>query len=66
MKNSLNKIMLLAFMLIGPGMVGSLFAPPPPPPPPNAGAPIDAAVILLLILGTVYGVLKIYRNKKAA
>ncbi|MFT4680717.1 MAG: hypothetical protein ACI9YU_000547 [Flavobacteriales bacterium] len=65
MKNLINKAILLGFMLIGPGMVGSLFAPPPPPPPPTAGAPIDAAVILLLILGTVYGVLKIYGNKKA-
>ena len=66
MKNLINKALLLALMLVGPGMVSSLFAPPPPPPPPAAGAPIDAAVILLLILGTVYGVLKIYGNKKAA
>ena len=66
MKNLINKALLLALMLVGPGMVSSLFAPPPPPPPPASGAPIDAAVILLLILGTVYGVLKIYGNKKAA
>ena len=65
MKNLINKATLLAFMLIGPGMVSSLIAQPPPPPPPAVGAPIDAAVILLLILGTVYGVLKIYGSKKA-
>ena len=65
MKNLINKAILLTFMLVGSGMVSSVFAAPPPPPPPAAGAPIDAAVILLLILGTVYGVLKIYGNKKA-
>ncbi|MFT4524716.1 MAG: hypothetical protein ACI85F_000863, partial [Bacteroidia bacterium] len=50
----------------GSGMVTSLSAAPNPPPAPSAGAPIDTAVILLLILGTVYGVFKIYGNKKAA
>jgi hypothetical protein len=66
MKNLFAKIFLVAIVLIGSGMVTSLSAAPNPPPAPSAGAPIDTAVILLLILGTVYGVFKIYGNKKAA
>ncbi len=32
--------------------------PPPPAPPPPPGLPIDGAVILVLVLGILYGVSK--------
>lgn len=39
-------------------------APPPPMPPPPPGLPIDNGIILLFVVGLVYGVYKTHKNSK--
>lgn len=39
--------------------------PPPAPPPPPPGLPIDGFVVLLLVIGMLYGSKKILKNSSS-
>ena len=51
--------LLISFVSVAQTMSG----PPPPAPPPPPGLPIDAGIYMLLAVGLVYGVVKIFRTK---
>lgn len=52
-----NIVIFFIFLLT----VENVFAPPPPPPPVT---PIDGGIYLLLALGAVFGVKKIWKKDK--
>ena len=66
MKNFGIKALILTALMVSPGMIETIMAVPPPPGPPAIGAPLDASVVLLVILATVYGVIKVYGKNKVA
>ena len=68
MKNLLQRLILLTFLIIGTGSLNMIFADAPPPPPaeqgtggdqpPGGGAPIGEGAALLCVLASGYGLLK--------
>lgn len=55
----------ILFILIS--FVCSAQAPPPPQPPPGpVGLPIDGSIYLLLVVGLIYGIYKMYRIKRSS
>ena len=66
MKSLSQKAFLALSLILGTGIMETVTAVPPPPGPPAIGAPLDASVVLLLVLGTIYGVLKVYSKNKVA
>jgi hypothetical protein len=43
------------------------FATPPPPPPttpPPPGLPIDGGIFVMVVVGLIFGIYKIYQHKK--
>lgn len=66
MKSLGQKALLALSLILGTGIIETASAIPPPPGPPSIGAPLDASVVLLLVLGTIYGVLKVYSKNKVA
>ncbi|HSD14105.1 MAG TPA: hypothetical protein VLB74_05620 [Flavobacterium sp.] len=67
MKNSLQKLIVIAVVLFNVPVVFSQSEPPPPPTPPP-GLPIDTGVAVLLAgaLGLAFYYLKNSRTKKAS
>ena len=65
MIQSKKTIASILFVLIS--FVCSAQTPPPPQPPPGpVGVPIDSSIIVLLIIGLLYGVYKMYLLRKEA
>ncbi len=64
-----NKKTFASFLFVLISFVCSAQTPPPPQPPPSpVGLPIDTNILILVILGFLYGIYKIYkfRKKKAS
>jgi hypothetical protein len=74
MKKVIRSVFVTALILI-PAITNYILADPPSPPGPGGspaghggtpvGAPIDNGILILLILGVVYGAYKIYELRKA-
>ena len=56
---------LASILLILISFVCSAQTPPPPQPPPGPpGVPVDGSLYVLLVVGIIYGILKIYQTKR--
>jgi hypothetical protein len=74
MKKTIKRLIVFTFILI-PAFTNYVLADPPSPPGPGGspsghggtpvGAPIDNGIIILLALGVIYGVYKLYELRKA-
>jgi hypothetical protein len=53
----------ILFVLISFVCVAQSVGPPPPSPPPPPGLPIDGGLVVLLVLGIVYGAKKLISAK---
>lgn len=74
MKKNITSTALVLFLLISvygtaqsmmPAASGGV-PPPPPPPVPPPGLPIDNGIIVLIVLGLIYGVYKLVSKGKAS
>ena len=73
MKKVMRNVLVFTLILL-PTIMNSVFADPPGPPSPGGtpgsqggvpvGAPIDNGILILLLLGIVYGAYKIYELRK--
>jgi len=60
-----NKKTFASFLFVLISFVCFAQNPPPPQPPPSpVGLPIDTNILILVILGFLYGIYKIYRFRK--
>lgn len=51
-------ILVVAFTLVAKGQV----VPPPIPPPPPPGLPIDGGLVVLLLSGVFYGIIRVSKK----
>jgi len=69
MRSRIMKILLVILLIVTPGIIWHSLADDPAPPPPGGHgengnqvpAPIDGGVGALLLLGAIYGGMKIYK-----
>jgi len=61
-----NKTLLIVFLFLAISTKGmsQMVTPPPPQPPPPVGLPIDNGVVIMLVLGVVYGIYKLILSKR--
>ncbi|WGD35857.1 hypothetical protein [Olleya sp. YS] len=64
MKKNKTLIALVLFLLISIVGVSQIVTPPPPQQPPPVGLPIDNGIVLLVVLGLIYGVYKVMSSRK--
>lgn len=74
MKKAIRSLIVFTLILI-PAITNYVLADPPSPPGPGGspaghggtpvGAPIDNGILILLALGVIYGVYKLYEVRKA-
>lgn len=61
-----NKKIFASILFLLAGVVGvpqTMSGPPPPAPPPPPGLNIDMGIYILLAIGLLYGIIKVYRAK---
>jgi len=62
-KKTIASILFVLISFVCVAQIGGDIPPPPPPSPPTPpGAPIDGGVLVLLLLGLIYGITKIILN----
>lgn len=66
MKKNKKIITLVLSLLISIVGVAQIVTPPPPQQPPPVGLPIDNGVVLLVVLGVIYGAYKIISSRKTS
>lgn len=66
MKKNKKIITLVLSLLISIVGVAQIVTPPPPQQPPPVGLPIDNCVVLLVVLGVIYGAYKIISSRKTS
>ncbi|MGB6269730.1 MAG: hypothetical protein WBF67_12055 [Olleya sp.] len=66
MKKNKKIITLVLSLLISIVGVAQIVTPPPPQQPPPVGLPIDNGVVLLVVLGVIYGGYKIISSRKTS
>ncbi len=65
MKKNKTLLILVLFFVVSIKGMAQFVTPPPPQPPPPPGLPVDNGVVVLLVLGVIYGVYKLIYSKKA-
>lgn len=74
MKKIITTILVSLLLTIGPCFIGTVFADLPPDPgtggpgtggvPVGGGSPIGGGLILLVTMGTAYGIKKVFKSEK--
>lgn len=63
-KKKLASILFVLISFACTAQGGPPTLPPPGPPPPPPGLPIDSGVLLILVLGILYGAIQLVKKRK--
>jgi len=73
MKRKIRHIIFGLILILSPIFINSVYADEPPPPPPHGtggdwqpggSAPIGNGTLLLVLMGTAYGIRRLYTNRR--